>query len=487
VPNGSVTVSRQSSARDTRSIIAALDHLLACPACRAGEVSFSERLKVLSCNQCNRGFPVFQCGKKQIPWLFTDPTTTRLEWKARYHGILHENSMELERLRQARDEGRCSKVGRRRIADLLQARESHRNQISEILAPLELDNIDWPADSASLLQGKLPRSQGLSSYINNIFRDWAWNNGENDAMFAAVENVLSAVRKKSLGSVLTLGAGACRLPYEIHRRYSPELSVALDFNPLLLQIAAHVMQGNTIPLYEFPLAPLNAASFAVLQELSAPEILANDNFHFLLADASNPPFRDGCFDTVVTPWLIDIIPQDLKTFIPQVNRCLTEGGVWINTGSLAFFHENESWRYSEEEVLELLEQNGFDVVSAERQTVPYLQSPHSGYGRAEKIFSFSARKIDTVDVPPARAYLPGWILNTTLPVPSSTEAAVSSSHYLLKAQVLATIDGKRTIKQIGRILARQYGLGQRETIHAVQRILIDAWEQSGSGDTGKDL
>lgn len=486
MPNGSVTVSRQPRARDTRSI-AALDYLLACPVCRSGEVSFSERLNVLSCKQCNRGFPVFQCGNTQIPWLFAQPTTTRLEWKARYHGILYENSMELERLRQARSEGRCSNVGRQRIAHLLQARECHRNQICEILAPLELDDIDWPADAASLLQGKLPRSQGLSSYINNVFRDWAWNNGENEAMFAAVENVLGAVSAKTLGSVLTLGAGACRLPYEIHQRYSPDVSVALDFNPLLLHIASHVLQGHTIPLYEFPLAPLNAASFAVLHELSAPKIPEIDNFHFLLADAVNPPFRDGSFDTVVTPWLIDIIPQDLRTFIPHVNRCLKEGGVWINTGSLAFFHNDESWRYSEEEVLELLAQNGFEILAAERQVVPYLQSPHSGYGRAEKIFSFSARKIDSVEVAPPRAYLPSWILNTRLPVPSSTEAAVSSSHYLLKAQVLATIDGKRTIKQIGRILARQYGLGQRETIHAVQRILIDAWEQSGTGDVGKDM
>lgn len=395
--------------------------------------------------------------------------------------------MELERLRHARDEGNCGKVGRQRIAQLLHARESHRNQIGDILSPLELDSIDWPADSASLLQGKLPRSQGLSSYINNVFRDWAWDNGENEAMFSAVDNVLRVERNKTLGSVLTLGAGACRLPYEIHQRYSPELSVALDFNPLLLHIASHVMQGDQIPLYEFPLAPLNAASFAILHELSAPAVPAEDNFHFLLADAANPPIRDGSFDTVVTPWLIDIIPQDLRTFMPQVNRCLAEGGTWINSGSLAFFHRDESWRYSEEEVLELLEQNGFEILAAERQTVPYLQSPHSGYGRVEKVFSFSARKIDNVDIPSPSVYLPRWILDTALPVPSSTEAAVSSSHHLLKAQVLATIDGKRTIKQIGRILARQYGLGQRETIHAVQRILIEAWEQSGSGDVGRDM
>ena len=419
--------------------------------------------------------------------MFKEPTTARLEWKARYHGLLNENSRELERLRSARDANRSSDVGLERIARLLQARETHRRQLNDILGPLDLDSIDWPADAASLLNGKLPRSQGLSSYISNVFRDWAWNNGENEASLAAVESVLAAATDRDIGAVLTLGAGACRLPYDLHRRHSASRSIVVDFNPLLMHIGSSVVQGRPVDLYEFPLAPLDAESFAVPQTLAAPEQINGANFHFVLGDALNPPFAASSFDTVVTPWLIDIIPQDLRSFMPQVNRCLKKGGVWANTGSLAFFHKDETWRYSEEEVLELLEKCGFEVLAAERQSVPYLQSPYSGYGRVEKVFSFSARKIEDVEIPSPRAYLPSWILDTGLPVPASTEADISSSHHLLKAQVLATIDGKRTIKQISRILSRQYGLGKQETIHAVQRILIDAWEQFGGGDTGKDL
>lgn len=485
-PECGIVANSDSASRDSPGV-SALSDLFACPSCASNGVSYSKRRNALSCSECSLRFPVFQCGKTQIPWLFAEPTTTRLEWKARYHGFLHENSQELERLREARSEGQSSKIGQQRITHLLHAREAHRNQISEILAPLNLDGIEWPVDSASLLHGKLPRSQGISSYINNVFRDWAWDNGENEAMLAAVEKVIDAAPDKTMGTALTLGAGACRLSYDLHRRYRAERSVVLDFNPLLLHIASAVMQGREVPLYEFPLAPLNAESFAVLQRLTAPVPLEYGDFNFVLADALNLPFAASSFDTVVTPWLIDIVPQDLRTFIPQINRCLIDGGTWVNTGSLAFFHKDESWRYSEEEVLELLQENGFEVIAAERQTVSYLQSPHSGYGRYEKIFSFSARKIKSVEVPTPSAYLPTWILDTSRPVPASNETAISSSHHLLKAQVLATIDGKRTIRQISRILARQYGLGKQETIHAVQRILIDAWEQSGVGDSGKDL
>ncbi|MGI9237157.1 MAG: methyltransferase domain-containing protein [Woeseiaceae bacterium] len=485
-PIGEPVVSAGVTARDSPGLLA-LHDFFACPACRSTDISYSERRSALVCEQCNIGFPVFRSGNVQVPWLFDEPTTARLEWKARYHGFLHENSLELERLRKARGAPNDNEVRRDRIARLLQAREQHRRQVSDILSPLELDGMDWPADGANLLHGKLPRSQGLSSYVDNVFRDWAWDNGENEALLAAVESVLGANPGANLGSVLTLGAGACRLPYDLHRRYAPTRSVVVDLNPLLLLIGREVICGGTVPLYEFPIAPLDASSFAVPQELSAPVPLDGENFHFVIADATKPPIAAGSFDTVITPWLIDIIPQDLRTFIPQVNHCLKDGGIWVNTGSLAFFHNDETWRYSEEEVVDLLEQNGFLVLAAERTSVPYMRSPHSAHGRRETIFSFSARKLKDVSVPSPREYLPDWILDTAMAVPASTEAAISSSHHLLKAQVLAEIDGKRTIRQISRSLARQYGLGKQETVNAVQRILLEAWQKSTSGNSGGDF
>lgn len=465
----------------------ALTGLLACPACAASAVSLSRRDGTLACSECALKFPVSQTDGAQLPWLFAEPTATRLDWKARYHGFLHANSLELERLRKAREDRQCSTTGRQRITRLLQAREQHRNQVCAILEPLDLDGIDWPADATDLLHGKLPRTQGLSSYKDNVFRDWSWENGENEALLAAIGNVTAAVPDAFAGSVLTLGAGACRLPYDIHRRNSTSLSVALDLNPLLLQVASRVILGNTIPLWEFPVAPLSANSFAVLRECAAPAPLSSGKFCFVLGDALNPPFVQGSFDTVITPWLIDIIPQDLRSFIPRVNQCIKTGGIWVNAGSLAFFHKNEAWRYSQEETLELIEESGFEVIAAERETIPYLQSPDSSYARFENMFSFAARKVRDVEVSPPAPYLPPWALDSSLAVPSATENAVSSSNHLLKAQVLASVDGKRTIRQIGRIISRQYGLGKRETIHAVTRILIEAWERSSMGDLEKGL
>ena len=74
-----------------------------------------------------------------------------------------------------------------------------------------------------------------------------------------------------------------------------------------------------------------------------------------------------------------------------------------------------------------------------------------------------------------------------MPVPASTDVTVSSTSYLLSAQVLATIDGKRTINQIARAVASQYGLGRPETLIAVRRILLDAFEDNTIDGSNADL
>ena len=70
-----------------------------------------------------------------------------------------------------------------------------------------------------------------------------------------------------LGDTLILGAGACRLAYDIHMWLGTSRTVAVDFNPLLLLVAKRVMQGDELQLYEFPIAPKSIEDFAVLRKL----------------------------------------------------------------------------------------------------------------------------------------------------------------------------------------------------------------------------
>ena len=78
----------------------------------------------------------------------------------------------------------------------------------------------------------------------------------------------------------------------------------------------------------------------------------------MAADALQPPFADGAFDTVVTPWFIDIIGEPFARVAARINLLLKPGGRWINFGSLAFSRAAHAERVSLEEVVELLPADG---------------------------------------------------------------------------------------------------------------------------------
>ena len=355
--------------------------------------------------------------------------------------------------------------------------------MAELLEPFGFGEIKFYDDGSPVDRShmRLAANQGLTSYYQNIFRDWAWHNGENEELFSAVSDVLGKHGESATRRLLTVGAGAGRLSLDLHRSWSPELSVAVDINPLLLLIASRMIHGETLSLFEFPVAPLDAETGAVLQQCATPETMSlptDDCFQFVFADAMHLPFRAGSFDALVTPWLIDIIPENLRSFAPRMNHVLQEGGIWINTGSLAFAHSQPAWRYSQDEILEVIEDAGFEILDAKRRTLRYLQSPVSAHGRVEMVFSFSARKVRDVKPESPYRYLPEWLCNTKHAVPARPEHVFVSTDHLLRAQVIAAIDGKRSVAEIGRLVARQYDLSPDEATAAVKRILMEVHESS---------
>lgn len=478
VPLNSVTPDQSKQ----ESAYLALADLLSCPACKHEEINWIiSAAECFQCTNCQLEFPLFACGNAAIPWLFSNPNQSLLEWKARLNGFLYLNSVEQNQLKEALKDKLLSKVAQKRINKILHAKKQQSQQIVELIASFKLESIDFnTSNPLHALQAKVPKVQGLDSYYANIFRDWAWENGENLQMLQAIESVLEEHQPN--GKVLTIGAGAGRLSFDFHRRYSPELSILMDINPLLSVVASKMLQGEELSLYEFPIAPLDKDSYAVSQKCQAPvtkdEYSRKNNLVVMLADGMQPPFNSNTFDTIITPWLIDIVPQNLRTIIQHMNRILNNGGVWLNTGSLAFAHQDPSWCYSEEEVLELIEKNGFQVMASNRMTIPYLQSPLSAHGRVEKVFNFSARKLKNCLSPPEYEYLPKWILDTNKQIPNHAGYAIESSKHLLQAQVIGAIDGNRTIEQISELVAQQYNLSIQEATLAVRRIMVDLFEEN---------
>ncbi|MEM8981904.1 MAG: class I SAM-dependent methyltransferase [Pseudomonadota bacterium] len=407
-----------------------------------------------------------------------DPTSAAFEWKARLNGFLERNGSEHERAVNASKRVASDALACERLRNLADALRQQRDAICRRLGPLALDTLDFanePSPTARLTN-KLPAAQGLLSYADNVYRDWAWENGENEQLVAIVNQLLESAAIRSIKRAVTLGAGAARLPYDLHRRWQPEQSIVVDFNPWLLLTGLATIAGEKIELPEIPLAPLTLADTARTQTLCAPEpldVAASNAMQFVLADVTRPPIAPGSCDVVMTPWLIDIVSEDLPIFARRLNSMLEPDGLWVNSGSLAFMPHDPLRAYSADEALAIVADAGFDVLEWRRDTVPYLNSPLSAHGRYETLLSFVARKRATVAVPAPQHVLPEWLIDLSLPIPADAADTFESARYLLKAQILGAADGTRSVRTLGEHVAAHYGLTVSEATHVVRRVLAE--------------
>ena len=93
---------------------------------------------------------------------------------------------------------------------------------------------------------------------------------------------------------------------------------------------------------------------------------------------------------MITPWLIDIVTEDLPVFAARINRLLAGAGRWINFGSLAFSDPARGRQYSPEETKAIVAEAGFSDPYVSEATIPYMCSPSSRHGRRERVFTFAA-------------------------------------------------------------------------------------------------
>ena len=407
--------------------------------------------------------------------MFAEPQAALGEWRGRLQFSLQQLSHEvagLEKELQAED---LSALTKRRVERYKKAIESHRRSLQKLLQPIEMQSLQGNYESYLALRTRMPTDQGLNTYYPNIHRDWSWGEEENEASLKQVRAVLHD--HAELGNVLVLGSGAGRLAYDIHTKFNCTSTVAMDFNPLLMLVAKAVTSGKNLSLYEFPIAPLALDDDAVLRKLSAPEI-ADENFHLVLGDALRPPFPDASFDTVVTPWLIDIISEDLPEFSARINNLLKENGRWVNFGSLAFANPERARCYSPEETKAIVAENGFSDPYVSQATIPYMSSPASRHGRQERVFSFSAYKERGVKKPERHLALPDWIVTGKEPVPLSPSFRQQAMTTQVYSFIMSLIDGKRSIKDMAVVLENQKLMTKEEAEPAIRSFMTKMYDDS---------
>ncbi len=448
-----------------------LDALLACPNCSAALAPAADGL---TCSGCKQTYPIVD----QIPWLMAPAAATLWEWRGRLRFLLQQIEADIGqcRARLSKPGGSVSDLTKQRLTALAAAKTSHKQELEALLVPLGIPQAG-SVELSQALKAKLPSSQTLTSYYSNLHRDWAWETDENEQAFAALKDV---VPKRPLGVTLILGAGAGRLAYDVHRELKPSMTVAVDINPLLLCTARRIMSGDNVYLHEFPIAPTSLANQAVRRTLKAPHGPI-ENLHCVFGDVMQLPFKPDVFDTVLTPWLIDIVPPEFGRLARTINRLLKPGGTWLNTGSVAFNHADQMLNYSVDEMLAIVPTAGFSQPASKQRRIPYMQSPASSHGRIELVTSFVTTKTSAVSQEPAYQYLPDWLTEPGLPIPRlKTFDAFATMHTIL-LEAVALVDGKRSLADIAKAFGAKHGLSPADAEQSLRGFFIRHYEDTRTG------
>ncbi len=443
-----------------------LHDILACPRC-------DNPLDGLRCAACRIDLPE----NHGLHWLFAEPEVARADWRNRWNLALSE----LERSReQAERSARHtqSEKARARLDKLVDGYARQRRALTELLDTLSLGT---PADRTTYLglRTRLPTHVGLRAYEANVFRDWCWGDAENTA---SLDAVVAAIGTQVPVRILVLGAGAGRLAYDVHQRFSPALTVALDVNPYPASVLRKVASGEVVTLTEFPVAPRSAAQVALVRELRAPRP-AHKGFEVVLADAQRPPFRPGSFDLVLTPWLLDVIDAPAAELLARINVLLSAGGAWINHGSLAFERPDPADCPDLEELQELATGLGFGELAASEVDMPYLDCPDSRHGRRESVVTLRASKQADCEAPARHQSLPDWIARGREPVPLSSAFQTQAMTTRMHAFIMTLIDGNRSLQDIAQVLEEQQLMPRADAEAAIRGFLIRMHEEARqSGD-----
>jgi SAM-dependent methyltransferase len=361
---------------------------------------------------------------------------------------------------------------RARLERLHAAIADHR---ARLLALLAEDGIT-PAPRTRDDPPGVPGEDSITSYYHQIHRDWGWEDDGSTEPATALHEVAEVLAgTPPLGDTLVIGAGACRLPIDVHTQHGGATTIAIDIAPLPMLVARRILAGQSVELFELPVSPKDGDHVAVLRTLRARSPVA-PGFVQLFADGLDPPFEPGSFDTVFTPWFIDQVPADAATFFPVVHRMLKPGGRWLDTGPLLYHphHTQRPHRYPPDELLALVEAAGFRIERHRRERLLYMESPACSQGRTEAVLSFVATKVDA----PAKTQapqMPSWLDDPREPIPRFEELARYVAPHPFFTAVIEAIDGTRSASDIAALLVAKNGLPANAALGGVQACLREMW------------
>ncbi len=433
-------------------------NLIACPVCgTSGSIKNSHSI---CCQICNTKF--FSLG--DIPCLFPSGIHQRDLWNHLLAALIEQGDQSAKALNVELLKPGLSHLTYERLKNALHRHNLTQMAIHDVLQTSGLQavkNVKYEQYSM----------KPFLDYYHLMLRDWGWHssdawqneNLECDENRIALNNILHLMKPVFSDGyqpkrILFIGAGAARLSWDFHCSLKPDITVALDLNPLLLSVGSRLIKNNDV-LFGYETNRENGSSgFDFKQwQLSCPkeEQHLHDTWFPLLADAIAMPFVAQSFDLVITPWVIDVIKHDCKDLIANVEKFLAPGGHWLNYGPFLYSNDfTESCKYSSFEIKEFLQLSRFSIVTEEFFVVPYSCSPLTNSGRIERVWGALAKSSScrehlndggthtgVID----RNCLPAWIIMPHLPIPRFTTDGLFPAEL---ENIVQLIDGKNSINDL---------------------------------------
>jgi len=445
-----------------------------CPACfSALEESGDASLRCVGI-ACEAVYPVYPVGTG-LPWLFRDVEGSRSQWADKVALFREEMARERSGYEAALETSVALESVRTRLSRQAEGVGRLEAQVLDVLVPFEFASANR---ASGLPVDRIPSPQHVTSYLETAFRDWCWGESEVEETERLLTSLLEAGGDSTPtgARALVLGGGAGRLAWELSNRASDLHVVQLDLNPLLSSIGSRCARGGSLELTELPRFPLSVDDAAVDQTLSAPT--GEGAPIFLLGDAFHPPFAPETFDLLITPWFLDIVPESFPALSRRLARLLKPDGRWLGFGPLSFEAMGPADRFTPEEVIDLLEDQGFEIEQAGTESVSYLHSPHSMQRRGEEILAFAARRSGALPEAVEFAYYPEWITHARVAIPEDPRFDGMRAERIFDVEILKCIDGRASIEDIVLILSSRYSLPAERCRNIVDRFFA-RWFEGG--------
>ncbi len=381
-----------------------------------------------------------------IPWLVKNIEPMRMHWvhkKNEFVSFHKKQALKIDsEIRAQKD---LTIITKKRLEVLKTAHEFNQKALASLIKGID-------GGETGSFDVMVPLHQSMHLYRKNIFRDWGWSTQENKNSLARVKAVLNS--NKKIERLCVLGAGAGRLAMDMHTELSVQHTVAVDFNPLLLAVADKMRNAESFSMYDFPSAPVEIDDVARLYELKSAYGKMS-GVDLVCADVTDLPFKGKSFDTVLTPWLIDILPFSFKLLAQRVNQILDVGGEWLNFGPLGFAHASEAQNLTRPEIKEQLALCGFALEVDDSASMKYLSADNEVNSRNETVYLFRAKKTKDVSVE-AFTYLPDWVTNAQKSIPLSEEIKQHQQLLRFQADLFHSINGQLSMQQIAQLFASHY-------------------------------